>query len=90
MNLNYADIDANVLGNIEGGTVENALYQLCRYVDFVEREDATVNGAKANNVQISQDTTAGTIRITISLKYTEVVAATGDLVTQVDPFLVSA
>ena len=90
MSYAYADIDSAVRSNIAAGTIENAIYQIARYIDFLERENPTANSTSANKVQVSHNATTGVVNITATLNYTESVSATGELVPEITSFLSAA
>jgi hypothetical protein len=83
----YSSIQTNAKTNIEGGTIENAIYSLCKYAAMVEREQPDVNPSGANNITVTEDDN-GNIRITCNLKYTSGINADGNIVIDPTPYLV--
>lgn len=82
----YSSIQTNAKTNIESGTIENAIYSLCKYAAMLEREQPEVNPSGANNITVTEDDN-GNIRITCALKYTSGVNGDGNIVITPTPYL---
>jgi hypothetical protein len=87
MPFDFISLPSATIDNIQSGTLENAIYQLARYIDYIEREFPQANTAGSNKVSVQLDASTGAIRITANLNYTETVNSAGELVPTVSNYL---